>query len=236
MTMLNPMIEYLQKATGISDTFAFARQKFLYSTLNLKGYADSTTGLVSRQKLSFFQAKANTPGQGYVQSLHHGLTNFAGSPGTMPNDETYVARALGVRIIQRPGQTPRSAAQHLTNGSTSLDVRRGDSTAHALGPIELWPCGRYGYHSSAVAALGAAPANGAVTLFEFGQNGDSGMRILDQGSELAFLPGGTIEVNLHIHEPFYLTDDGEAATSAADIRDFELMLLFDGYSLGKVAS
>lgn len=232
------MVRALQKAHNIHESYSHMRQKPLYSTIELRGYADAT-GFVSRQKISFFQAKQNTPGQGFPTNmpLHLGLTNFAGSPSTMPNDESYLAKALGVQFLMLPeSQTPRHALQHLTNGTTSLDYRRGDSTAHGIGPIELWPAGRFGVSDRAIAVLGTAPAGGAVSVFGNPQNGDSHMRIFEEGSEISFLPGSSIEVNLHIHEGFYLTDDGLPAQSPNDVRSCRLRLLLDGYSLSRVAA
>lgn len=235
---VSPMIRALQQAHDIHESYSHLRQKPLYSTIDLKGYADPS-GFVSRQKISFFQAKQNTPGQGFPlnTTLHPGLTNFSGSPSTMPNDETYISKALGVQFLLRPNaQTPRHALQHLTAGTTSLDYRRGDSTAHGIGPLELWPAGRYGLSDRSIAVLGAAPAGGAVSVFSTPQNGDSGMRVFEDGSEIVFLPGSSIEVNLHIHEGFYLTDDGLPATNPNDVRSCLVRLLLDGFSLSRVAA
>ena len=233
---MNAMIEQLRAASAIDSRYSHARQKFLFSTASLKGYADPTTGYVGPQRISFFQNKVNTPGQGFSKPVHDALTNFQGAANTMPNGELYVAKAFGVRIIARQTHaTPRNVIDHLLSATTSIDVRRGDSTAHNLGAIEHWPCGRFGASTRAIAALGASPSDGAVTVFDYPTNGDAGLRIFEDGSEIIFKGGDLVDPGLNIREGFYLTDNGQAASSPSDIRELYIQFLFDGFNLSQVA-
>lgn len=235
MPATNPMIEQLKQAHDIDTRYSHARQQLLFSTINLRGYANKTTGRVAPSRVSWFQAKENTVGQGFDTPLHHGLTNFSGSPSTMPANQLYVALAAGVRFVTRPSLiTPRGVLQEMTGGKCSIDVRRGDSTAYCLGALEHLPCGRFGYSSRSVAAIGNPPVNGDMSLVDFPQNGDAGLKMFPAGSELVFKQGGLIEVILNIHEEFYLTDDGLAANNPADIRDCLVQFVFDGYTLSSV--
>lgn len=233
---MSSMLEQLQKAHDIDSRYMHARQQFLFSSVALRDFADAE-GVLSPQKISFFQAKENTSGQGFKGALHRGLTNFSGAPSTMPQDQLFVAKAFGIRILnRRADKTPRTLIHDLTHGTCSIEVRRGDSTAYNLGPLEFWPCGRFGNTSKSVAAIGAPPGGGNVTLIDYPQNGDAGLRVFEDGSELVFKQGSLIEVSLGIHDQLILTDDGEKANNPNDIRECVIQAIFDGFTLSAVSA
>lgn len=234
--MMNQMIEQITRAHNLESSYSHARQKPLFSTVSFKGHADPTTGYVAPQRINFFAAKTNTVGQGFATALHDGLTNFNGSANTMPNQELYVAKYMGIRIVTRLAHaTPRQAMAHLLGATASVDVRRGDSTNHNLGAPEFWPCGAVGLSNRSVAALGAPPAGGAMTLIDNPTNGAVDLKMFDDGSELVFRGGDLIDVGLNIREGFYLTDDGLAATAPSAIREMLVQVIFEGWSLSAVA-
>lgn len=240
MSNQNQMIQQLTRETN--TRYAHARAQPLYSTISLAGFANAD-GTINPQRLSFFQAKENSVGQGFGnKTLHRGLTNFTGAPGTMPTDQKYVAMAAGVRFLTPPGiVVPRQVLLALTNGTASISVRRGDSTSYSLGALEHLPSGRFGLTSRSVAALGEAPANGDMTLIDYPTNGDAGLKLFPAGSELHFERGQMIEVNLEIHETLTLTDTGEPIDMQlpeedrkALLRDCYIQMIFDGFSLSGV--
>lgn len=234
--MSNQMIEQIRRAHNIEPSYSHARQKPLYSTLSLKGHADPVTGFVAPQRLNWFASKVNTVGQGFSVPLHDGLTNFNGAANTMPSQELYVAKYFGLRLIARQAhRSPRQAIDHILSATCSLDIRRGDSTAHNLGAPEHWPCGALGASSRAIAALGAAPVGGAVTVYDFPTNGVTDLKQLDDGSEIVFRGGDLIDVGLNVREGFYLTQDGLPAQSPGDICELYLQCLFEGWNLSFVA-
>lgn len=232
---MSAMLEQLKKAHDIDSRYMHARQQTLYSSIRLGAYADQF-GRVDSQRISFFQSKENTVGQGFVTPLHRGLTNFQGAPSTMPIDQLYVAKAFGIRLVsRRAAQTPRAILKDLTDGTCSIDVRRGDNTSYNLGALEHWPCGRFGLSSRAVTGVGLPPANGELSLIDYPTNGDAGMRVFEDGSELVFKQGSLIEVTLNIHETLWLTDDGGPNTDPDLKRDLIIQAVFDGYSLSQVS-
>lgn len=209
------------------------RQRYLFSTYSLRSVADAT-GRVPRGALSFFSAKKNTAGQGF-SSLHGGLTNFTGSPNVMPPGLLYMAKAFGVRVIAPTyASTPRHAISHLLSGTTNIRVIKGDSTYDDLGPMELWPAGIYGPTSRAVAAVAQPPANGALTLIDYPNNGERGLRAISDGSEFVFKPGGQINITLELEEEFFLTDDGQPAAQPEQVRDLWVQTIFDGFTSEQV--
>lgn len=233
-TYQNPMIEALRAAHNIDTRYQHARQEFLFSSIRLGGYADQF-GRVSQQAISLFQTRQNSVGQGFETAMHRGVTNFSGGQSTMPTDKLYVAKAFGIRLIARRNmKTSRAFMKDFLDGVTSISVRRGDNTNYDFGPVEFWPSGRYGLSSRSVAAVGMPPANGDLTLVDYAQNGDSGMRVFEPGSELVFKPGATIDVALNIHEELWLTPDGGPNTDPSIKGDIIVQAIFDGYSLSSV--
>lgn len=231
----NQMVTQIGNTKNMRAQFSHMRSQPLYSTINLRGRVDGN-GVVQPQKISWFETKVNGRGQGFDdRMLHRGLTNFTGSGNRVPSGFRYVALAAGVRFLTPPDiVTPRHVIQKLCSGSTSIEVRLGDSTAYNLGALEFLPAGRFGYSSRSVAVLGEAPQNGDMTLIDYPQNGDSGLKVFPAGSEMRFNPNSLIEVNLEIHEAIVLTDDGQPSSDPNDHRDCWIQFIFDGYSQDNV--
>ena len=234
MSHAQPIVDALNEVDSRSSSQLMnGRQKWLYSAWRLAALADSA-GRVRPQVITFFRGKEDSREQGFSVGdlrLHGGLTNFSGSANQMPATESYIAKAFGVRFVTRPGMSaPRSTMHHLLNGSTRILIKKGDAVTEQFGPIELWPAGRFGLQSRSVAAIASPPAGGALTLVDYPQNGDAGLRVLEPGTELIFPAQGTINIGIEFLEEFYLTDNGEPASESNPVRDLWLQVLMDGFS------
>jgi hypothetical protein len=174
----------------------------LYSQVNLAGFADRTTGLLSTPEISFFSTGVGQTGQGWYQSYVSGVqpqaraltqaqTNLK-DQGKIPAGQEFIADSLGVDLFT-------TAPIHITDWLTSETsiYQERLSTQWDCGASRYWPCAEYGTSSKSAATTESA------TTYVFPTNGSTTARRMPADGSLFFPAKQQIIFKLRIHKDVF---------------------------------
>lgn len=177
----------------------------LYSQVNLAGYSDRTTGLLSTQEIVFFSAGVGQTGQGWYQDYTSGTqpqarpltqaqTNLK-DQGKIPAGQEFIADSLGVDLFT-------TAPIHITDWLTSETsiYQERLSTQWDCGASRYWPCAEYGTSSK------SAAVSGSTSTFIFPTNGSTTARRLPADGSLFFPAKQQICFKLRVHKNVYTNE------------------------------
>jgi hypothetical protein len=174
----------------------------LYSAADLNGLATAdnpATIQLNAQAIVFFQVGVGGVGQGIGRPLRFSETNLDGGAGSLPAGFGFAGQSLGVHLMP---EIPLLVKQRFLRHSALAHVRH--SHRWNAGACQFWPSGEFGLTSQSVSTTVAN------TEIQFGVNGRTGMRYFPKGGELYFPPNETIEFQLNVFEPIFITTDGQA--------------------------
>ena len=169
----------------------------LYSAADLNGLATADNPVTIQllaQTISMFQAGVGQVGQGFVRPMRFSETNLDGAAGSLPAGFGFAGQSLGIHLMP---EIPLGVKQRFLRHSSVAHVRH--SHRWNAGACQFWPSGEFGLTSQSVATT---VANSEI---QFGVNGRTGMRYFPKGGELYFPPNETIEFQLTIFEPIFIT-------------------------------
>lgn len=185
----------------------------LYSQVNLAGFSDRTSGLLTPQEIVFFATGVGQTGQGWYQDYTSGVqpqarpltqaqTNLKDS-GKIPAGQEFIADSLGVDLFT-------TAPIHITDwlsSETSIYQERL-STQWDCGASRYWPCAEYGTQSKSAAIGGGGPAS-----YIFPTNGGTTARRLPADGALFFPAKQQIIFKLRVHKQVYTNETNAAYTT-----------------------
>lgn len=184
----------------------------LYSQVNLAGFSDRTSGLLSTQEITFFSAGVGQTGQGWYQDYTSGVqpqarpltqaqTNLKDS-GKIPAGQEFIADSLGVDLFT-------TAPIHITDWLTSETsiYQERLSTQWDCGASRYWPCAEYGTQSKSAAVAGS------TQTFIFPTNGGTTARRLPADGSLFFPAKQQIIFKLRIHKNVYTNETNATYTT-----------------------
>ena len=189
----------------------------LYSQVNLAGFANQATGLLTQQEIVFFASGVGQTGQGWYQT-YGGVANAQARPltqaqtnlkdsGKIPAGQEFIADSLGVDVFTT---CPQNITDWLSSETSIYQERL--SMTWECGATRYWPCAEYGTQSKS-AAIGA----GGPASITYPTNGGTVARRLPADGGLFFPAKQQIIFKLRLHTSHYITTDGLITTDGENV-------------------
>ncbi|MFT4704631.1 MAG: hypothetical protein ACI81R_002338 [Bradymonadia bacterium] len=192
----NKIAALMQEANDAGETIS---RRIYYDRIHLGGYVDKE-GLLKSAPIKLFRTREGTIGNGFTRNLTPADTSVEEADGKLASGTRFVADSVGIYIDEAMPEWLSNAV--LNYGTITRQI--GANRYQKLGKTLLWPTGEFGVSGGNGNAQGASDS----------QNGSGRMKMLPAAAPLIFLPDNTIDMELEVHTPVYVTADGKALTAS----------------------